>query len=562
MFSIKRFQVPCYTIRMTRKLAIGIVLAALMLSPVMSPSPVLATSPRQSTDGWMELAQGVDYREFNLPGPVRAYVARMAVAAPDAGQDEVTLESGVARGQLGSVETVRGMAARYNDAIDFWGQQWGNRSEILVAINGSYFGRSDTPENGMVQSGWYAKRFDDLGGGSGLVWTLNRQVFIGDCVYHQQAKQTLQVDGTGQTILINGINTARKNDQLIIFTPQFGVNTWNDPTGVEVVVQLTRPLLILPLSQNPDVAVVGTVKEIRDQTGSTLIPFDSIVLSASGTQRDLVLETLEVGSTIRINQEISSLKKDCETPNPLPWVKAYTSIGAALHLINSGTINPPSEDSTRAPRTAVAYGNGFIYLIVVDGRQPERSIGMTFQELGQFIRDTLGAQNAVAQDGGGSSTMVVNGSVVNIPSDVCYRLFLPVTINAGDGTIKSPQMPLEEKFEPPMSLQNGCERRVANALMIAKVSAKEVSATSFGNMGVFTTASSVLRVGPGTNYSGITIIPPGTYGEIQQDDNQFNGILAKGAYWWKVSFGGNTGWIMENAIATLAPRVPSRLNQH
>ena len=548
---------------MTRKLAAFIALIVLLLSPIVAPLPVNAASPRQTSDGWIALATGVDYREYSLPGPVRAFVARMAIAEPKSGQEAVTLESGVARGQLGSVETVRGMAARYNDAINYWGQQWGNRSEILVAVNGSYFGRSDTPENGMVQSGWYAKRFDDLGGGSGLVWTLNRQVFIGDCVYHQQAKQTLRVDGNDQPILINGINIERNNDQLILFTPQFGVGTSNDPSGVEVVVQLNRPLLILPLSQNPEVAVAGTVTEIRDQIGSTVIPFDSIVLSASGTQRDVLLETLEVGSTVRINQEISSLKKDCETQNPLPWVKAYTSIGAALHLVNGGIINPPSEDSTRAPRTAVAYGNGYIYLIVVDGRQPERSIGMTFQELGIFIRDTLDAQNAVAQDGGGSSTMVVNGAVINIPSDVCYRLFLPIAINAGDGTIRTPQIPLAENFEPPMSLQNGCERRVANALMIAKVALKEVSTTSFGYTGVvFTTATAVLRVGPGTNYAGITTVPGGSYGEIQQDGNQFNGILAKGTYWWKVSFGGNTGWIQENAIATLAPRVPLRLNQH
>jgi hypothetical protein len=415
----------------------------------------------------------------------------------------------------------------------------------------------------MVQSGWYAKRFDDLGGGSGLVWTLNRQVFIGDCVYHQQSKQTLRVDGTGETILINGINTSRKSNQLIIFTPQFGLSTSNDSGGVDVVVQLTRPLLILPSSQNPDVAVVGTVKEIRDHAGSTLLPFDSIVLSASGTQRDLLLDTLEVGSIVRINQEISSLQKDCETQNPLPWGKAYTSIGAALHLLNNGSINPPSEDTTRAPRTAVAYGDRFIYLIVVDGRQPDRSIGMTFQELGIFIRDTLGAQNAVAQDGGGSSTMVVNGSVVNTPSDVCYRLFLPITLSATGGAENNAQIPLVENFEPPMSLQNGCERRVANALMIAKVAPKEVSATSFGNLpDVFTTAPAVLRIGPGTNYSGISIVPAGSFGEIQKDDNQFNGILAKGAYWWKVTFDNTTGWIQEDAIATLTPRIPSRLNQH
>ena len=37
----------------------------------------------------------------------------------------------------------------------------------------------------MVQSGWYAKRFDDLGGGSGFAWKLDRSAFIGECVDHR-----------------------------------------------------------------------------------------------------------------------------------------------------------------------------------------------------------------------------------------------------------------------------------------------------------------------------------------------------------------------------------------
>ena len=70
----------------------------------------------------------------------------------------------------------------------------------------------------------------------------------------------------------------------------------------------------------------------------------------------------------------------------------------------------------RAPRTAVGVKrDGTILLLVVDGRSFASS-GMTLNELAQyFLR--LGAINAVNFDGGGSSAMVVDGRLVNKPSD-------------------------------------------------------------------------------------------------------------------------------------------------
>lgn len=531
------------------------VLVALLFSPALGGSQVIA---KQTADGWSVLTPGVDYREFTLPGPVKAYVARMAIKDDPDDPLDITLESGIAGGRLGATETVRGIAARYDDAIDYWGPGWGNRSDILVAINGSYFGKTDTPENGMVQSGWYAKQFEDLSGGSGLVWTMDRQVFIGDCVTHRSNKQVLHVaDDTGAGIQISGINTARTNDDLILYTPQYGIQTPEQTTGVEVVVQLTRPLLILPYSiDNPGAAVIGKVIQIRNAAGSTRIPFDALVLSAGENRKDTLLANLTVGSTVRVNLEITSLSRDCQTGVDLPWTKAYTSLGAALHLLESGAIFPPAEDTTRAPRSAIAYDANYIYLIVVDGRQPDYSIGMTFQELALFIRDTLGAPDAVAQDGGGSSTMVVNGRVVNRPSNVCYYSFLPLVTSSGGTNLPSARaLKLEERFEPVSRLPYGCERRVANALMIAKVSPKILSTTSFsGSDLVFTTTDAVLRSGPGTNYAGLAVISAGSYG-VLNDEPAFNGIYAKGSYWWKVTFSGKTGWIAENTIATLAPRL-------
>ncbi len=62
----------------------------------------------------------------------------------------------------------------------------------------------------------------------------------------------------------------------------------------------------------------------------------------------------------------------------------------------------------RDPRTAIGINrNGrYLYLMVVDGRQPFYSDGATFAELAELMKKQ-GAYFAMALDGGGSSTMVI-----------------------------------------------------------------------------------------------------------------------------------------------------------
>jgi hypothetical protein len=69
------------------------------------------------------------------------------------------------------------------------------------------------------------------------------------------------------------------------------------------------------------------------------------------------------------------------------------------------------------PRTAVGWtGDGALLLVVVDGRQPGHSDGMSLDELADLMIG-LGAVEALNLDGGGSSTLVVRGAVTNRPSD-------------------------------------------------------------------------------------------------------------------------------------------------
>jgi exopolysaccharide biosynthesis protein len=71
----------------------------------------------------------------------------------------------------------------------------------------------------------------------------------------------------------------------------------------------------------------------------------------------------------------------------------------------------------RHPRTFVAINKDStrIFVCTVDGRQAS-SVGMTFDEMADFLRN-IGAWDGINLDGGGSTTMVVRGVVVNSPSD-------------------------------------------------------------------------------------------------------------------------------------------------
>lgn len=76
----------------------------------------------------------------------------------------------------------------------------------------------------------------------------------------------------------------------------------------------------------------------------------------------------------------------------------------------------PSSMGGRAPRTAAGLTrDGKVLLLTIDGRS-NGSVGATIREEARYIA-ALGAREAINLDGGGSSTMVVKGRVINRPSD-------------------------------------------------------------------------------------------------------------------------------------------------
>ena len=101
---------------------------------------------------------------------------------------------------------------------------------------------------------------------------------------------------------------------------------------------------------------------------------------------------------------------------------AVDVLGGNPLLVVDGAVIASEVDGTapffaRTSRTAVGVtADGRLLLVVVDGKQPGYSRGMTLRELAELMV-SLGARQALNLDGGGSSEMVVNGLVASRPSD-------------------------------------------------------------------------------------------------------------------------------------------------
>jgi hypothetical protein len=103
------------------------------------------------------------------------------------------------------------------------------------------------------------------------------------------------------------------------------------------------------------------------------------------------------------------------------WRDMLDTVGGDPLLVTRGVaVAPascPSYFCDRNPRTGVGFTPaGHALLVVVDGRRDGWSDGMTLLEFANLFV-YLGATRALNLDGGGSSTMVVGGRVVNRPSD-------------------------------------------------------------------------------------------------------------------------------------------------
>ena len=209
-----------------------------------------------------------------------------------------------------------------------------------------------------------------------------------------------------QSFDASGINRERKVDELILFTPEFNRTTLTDNNGLEIIVQKRKIIWIF------------------DGKGSNFIPDDGFIVSASGKYRDELLGKLKIGDTVLTRSRIYPVRTETVSETAKPSSLLEHIVSGVPQLIKNGKIDITWEQEktsksfveTKHPRTAVAkLKDGKFLMVTVDGRS-EASGGIGLEDLAKILLE-LGATDAMNLDGGGSTTMFLDGKVVNYPSD-------------------------------------------------------------------------------------------------------------------------------------------------
>ncbi|MCA0374560.1 MAG: phosphodiester glycosidase family protein [Gemmatimonadetes bacterium] len=390
--------------------AIALCLLAPTLLPTLLPAqrpsaPAARVDRRDST-----LARGLTWTRLRDPrGPWTLHVVRV-----DLSRTALSLEAVHARDALTGRERPSVIAARMNDST----------SRVRVAINADFFdlatGRS---ENSQVTAGEWWK---------GLM--LTESPF--DTYDNVHAQFALSRSGVGAVerfvpdghawvrgrhvplLSVNALPTGR-HEGTALYTPRFGATAAVDTVHGAVRDSLRRvsELPVRRVGTRGDTVLYVASAAAAARSGQAIGP-EGAVLAAYG-DRATAWQDVAAGDTVRVWIGTLPRQRDARPPALLlggwPRVLQGGDNIAADAAIREGTISRNAE--ARHPRSAVGVSRDgrTLWLVAVDGRSAT-SVGMTLVELADALR-ALGAWDALNFDGGGSTTLVIDGAVVNAPTD-------------------------------------------------------------------------------------------------------------------------------------------------
>ncbi|MGI6551887.1 MAG: copper amine oxidase [Clostridia bacterium] len=328
------------------------------------------------------VAAGVQHRMYRglLPNgkPLVVHVIEADLHNPEVEVRPVA----AAEGRYGKRESVASLAAR---------------SGGVAAVNGGYFSTAAPylPVGNLIIDGEILAASDIFR--TSLGWLENRSAKFG----YFKPEISLVLPG-GSRIPVERVNQNNAGKGLVLFTEAWG-SLAGSGRELEVLVSLA------PLED-------GSYQVVDRSLGNVSIPVGGLALRLDPEGPGF--DQLQIGSLVRLERT---------------WDPYWDGL---RHLLTSGPLlveggRPVFQHALegfsgslegRHPRTAIGLtGDGKMLLVTVDGRQPGRSEGVTFEEL-SYLMIALGADAAMGLDGGGSTTCWVNGRVANQPSDGSQRL--------------------------------------------------------------------------------------------------------------------------------------------
>ncbi|MDQ2865675.1 MAG: phosphodiester glycosidase family protein [Candidatus Eremiobacteraeota bacterium] len=352
------------------------------LPQVLDPQPPFPRIIMQ-TPAMEVIAPGVTFGQYALLTEAGPIVANVIAVAPN--HSDIAVDSGLASDALTSNgETVSSMARRTN---------------AVAGINGDYFdiGNTYRPTNILVRGGRLLltprKRYSLVIPRSGPPQIVEN-TFSG----------TLQL--ADRTVTLDAINEMPPpGGGVALLTPEFGT----------VAPQENLTLIgLVPTSGTPPFSSYRVTAVEDNLTRQPAGYYAAIGLNAYGNAG-----VPNPGDSVSAAGDLS----------PVAAANIVAAVGGGPLILRGGEWyddpDGPSggEYAARIPCSGTAVQpDGTLLLIEIDGREPDRSVGVTRREFASFMR-ALGASDGLAFDGGGSSAIAVRdlgspqATLRNRPSD-------------------------------------------------------------------------------------------------------------------------------------------------
>lgn len=281
----------------------------------------------------------------------------------DLNNSRVNLDLALAYNKTNRKENVSKMAKRYG---------------AIAAINGSFFHSRNSIHSavGLLMSEGVVIA-DSGHRRTSMGITEDNKIIIGI----PKIKNFVIMPELGVTLKVNGINQVRGKSHITIYNNYFGKTTKTSIGGREILV-------------NQDGIITGY------RNNNSTIPDGGFVISMAKANSSIA-DKYPVGTQVYLNSVINS-----------PWNKVKTLVTGSPQLLKNGKIyNTYKKEKLQASiggnatRTAIGVtANNKLLMITATG-------GTTFNTLAKIMK-RLGAKDAMALDGGGSTDMYLKGKTL------------------------------------------------------------------------------------------------------------------------------------------------------
>ena len=207
---------------------------------------------------------------------------------------------------------------------------------------------------------------------------------------------------SGVTLPIDGMNRDRGRNELVLYRPHFHAVTLTTPNGVEVVVKN------------------GEVTGIYDNQGSSRIPADGYILSASGKKHRDLLAHIKHDDAVQIHETVIPER----VGDSNLWASFVHIIGGGPLLLRD-SVAPSTQAYEREgfdqafhsfwhPRTAIGKkADGTLLFVTITAAEAGIRRGVMLPRLAELFLE-WGATDALNLDGGDSSMLVIRDEVVSV----------------------------------------------------------------------------------------------------------------------------------------------------